>query len=253
MFPAERRRQIAKVVNEQGSCSIAELARMFDVSEMTIHRDLSTLEQSGLLRKARGGAVASGPYVVPVDYRARLQSYEAEKDRIGQRAVELIQNGETIFLDAGTTCLSIARHLAGFADLTVYTSGPLLLLELAQAPHVEVHSTGGLLSKRTMAYVGPEAERVVSRIRADKCFIGASGFTIEDGVTDPLPLESSIKRAMVENALEVIVVATPDKFGRVTAHVTAPVEAIDTVMMNRETPEQYAQALTARGIRCIVV
>jgi DeoR/GlpR family transcriptional regulator of sugar metabolism len=251
MFPADRRRQIAHYVNEHGSTSITELSAMFNVSEMTIHRDLKTLDQTGLLRKTRGGALAPEPYLVLADYQSRLKSYEKEKEAIGCRALEFIQNGDTILLGPGTTCLSIARQCYGFNDLTVITNGPLIILELAKIPGITVHSTGGLLSKTVMAYVGPVAEKYLSTIRPDKCFIGANGITLEDGITDPLPFEASIKRKMVEVAQEVYLVATPDKFGHVSQHVSFPLEAVDVIIMHKDTPDEYCQGLESKAIRCV--
>jgi DeoR/GlpR family transcriptional regulator of sugar metabolism len=254
IFPANRRRQIAHLITQQGSCTIADLSRRFDVSEMTIHRDLAALEEMGLLRKTRGGAVAPDqPTLVPVDYQMRLRDQPEEKDLIGAAAARFVRNGDTILIESGTTALSVARNLRGFVDLVIYTNGPLALLELAPIPGVEVYSTGGMLSKRTMSLVGPDAEATLARVRADKCFIGASGFTIEEGVTDPLPLESSVKRRIVASSQEVFLVLTPDKFGRVLPHITTPLEAIDVVITHRDLPEADCQALSARGIRCVTV
>jgi DeoR family fructose operon transcriptional repressor len=224
---------------------------MFNVSEMTIHRDLKTLDKTGLLRKTRGGALAPEPYLVMADYQSRLKSFEKEKDAIGCRAMEFIQNGDTILLGPGTTCLSIARQCYGFSDLTVITNGSLIILELAKIPGVAVYSTGGLLSKTVMAYVGPDAEKQLTNTRPDKCFIGANGITLEDGVTDPLPLEASIKRKMVEVAQEVYLVATPDKFGRVAQHVSFPLEAVDVIIMHVDTPDDYCEELATKEINCI--
>lgn len=253
-FPAERRRQIARMISEQGSCTIADLSRRFDVSEMTIHRDLAVMDEMGLLRKTRGGAIAADkPGLVSVDYQMRLGANPEQKEMIGAAAVQFIRNGDTVIIESGTTALSVARNCRGFADLIVYTNGPLALLELAQIPGVDVYSTGGQLSKRTMSLVGPEAERALSRVRADKCFIGASGFTLEEGVSDPLPLESSVKRRMIESSQEVYLVLTPDKFGRLAQQITAPIEAIDAIITHRDLPDHYCRELSARGIRCITV
>lgn len=252
MFPAERRRQIVQRVNEQGSLSIPQLSRLFNVSEMTIHRDLDALANMGLLYKTRGGALASEKQIVPFDYQQRLNSYPLEKDVIGHCAAQFIHNGDTILLEAGTTSLSVACHCRNFDNLTVYTNGPMVALELAQVQGVEVYSTGGLLSKLTMAYVGPEAERVISQIRPDKCFLGANGFTLQDGVTDPLPLEASIKRKMVEVSQEVYLVITPDKFGHVAPHVSVPVDAIDIIILHKDTPEHYFQELTDHNVRYVI-
>jgi DeoR family fructose operon transcriptional repressor len=252
MFAAERRRQIARIVSGQGSCSIPDLARMFEVSEMTIHRDLTALERMGVLRKTRGGALAAEPYAIPLDYHARLQSLQAEKDAIGSAAAQFIADGDTVIIEASTTSLSIVRHCRKLSNVTMYTNNPLAVIEAAQLPNVEVYSCRGLLSKRAMALVGPETERDLLDIRANKCFVGASGLTLEDGVTDPLLLEASVKRRMVEVSQEVYVVATHDKFGRVTSQVSVPLEAIDVVITDKGTDEEYRRKLTERGIRCVV-
>jgi DeoR family fructose operon transcriptional repressor len=252
MFAAERRRKIAQIVNGQGSCSIAELSRVFDVSEMTIHRDLSALEHMGVLRKTRGGALAAEPYTIPLDYQGRLQALQAEKDAIGRRAAEFIRDGETIILEASTTSLSVVRHCRNLTNVIIYTNSPLVVIEGAQLPRVEIYCCGGLLARRTMAIVGPEAERALANLRADKCFVGANGLTLEDGVTDPLPLEASVKRVMVEVSQEVYVVATHDKLGRVSPQVSVPLEAIDVVITDQASDQEFLQALTERGIRCVV-
>lgn len=252
MFPAERRRKIVQYVKDRGGISIAALSEILNVSEMTIHRDLNALNEMGLLRKTRGGALAFEEQMVPIDYQDRLQSYPVEKDRIGRKAVEFIRDGETVFFEAGTTSLSAARYCTGFSRLTVFTNGPMIALELAKVPGVEIYSTGGMLSKQTMALVGPQAEKVLSEIRPDKCFISAHGVTVTDGLTDPLPLETSVKRKIIEVAQEVYLLATPNKFGRISAHISAPIEAIDVVVTNAETPGEFIQALKSKNIRCII-
>jgi DeoR/GlpR family transcriptional regulator of sugar metabolism len=252
MFPAERRRKIERLVNEQGTVSITELSEIFSVSEMTIHRDLKALERMGALQKMRGGALASQPYLGPTDYRKRQASYQEEKDIIGRKAIQFIKDGDTIFLGPGTTVLSVARHCRSFRNLTVYTNGPAIVNELATIPGVEVHCTGGMLSKSTMAFVGPDTEHVISLLRPDKCFVGAHGFTLENGVTDALPLEASSKRRIVEVTQEVYLVVTADKFGHVAQHVAVPLEAIDVVITHAEVPEQYLEQLCHCDVRCVI-
>lgn len=253
MFAAERRRQIAQIVNAQGSSSIADLSHMFGVSEMTIHRDLATLEEAGLLRKTRGGALAAEPYAIPLDYQIRLQTLQAEKDAIGRAAAQLIQSGDTVIVEASTTSLSMVRYCRNLSNVIMYTNSPLVVIDAAQLPGVEVFCCGGLLSKRTMAIVGPEAERIVSGLRPSRCFVGASGFSLEAGVTDPLPLEASVKRKIVEVSQEVYVLATHDKFGRVSPQVSVPLADIDMVITDKGTDESFRKRLAERGIRCEAV
>ncbi|MGD8753058.1 MAG: DeoR/GlpR family DNA-binding transcription regulator [Anaerolineales bacterium] len=253
MFPAERRRRIERLVNEQGKVTIAKLSEMFNVSEMTILRDLKTLESMGTLRKIRGGALPMEFSVIPTDYRNRLSSHPEEKDLIGLHAKKFIKDRDTIFIGPGTTALYVARHCKGFQDLTVYTNGPTILNELASMPGVEVHCTGGMLSKNTMTLVGPETEQAIRYLRPDKSFIGAHGLTLENGITDPCSMEATFKRRLVEVTQEVYLVVTPDKFGNLAQQVVAPIEAIDVVITHKDTPEHYINELRKCDIRCVVV
>jgi DeoR/GlpR family transcriptional regulator of sugar metabolism len=252
MFPAERRREIERLVNSEGAISITKLSDQFGVSEMTIHRDLKLLEDMGSIEKTRGGAVASRPYVVPTEYRKRLKSNEDLKSAIGRKAVEFIQDGDTIYLDPGTTSLQVARALQGFSNLTVYTNGPAIVVELSKIPGVEVYCTGGLLSKSSMAFVGPDAERTLSKIRPERCFVGAHALTIANGVSDPFPLEASLKRRAVEVSQEVYLIVTPDKFGNVAPHISVPLEAIDIVITNEGAPEIFLKELEANKLHCVL-
>jgi DeoR/GlpR family transcriptional regulator of sugar metabolism len=103
-----------------------------------------------------------------------------------------------------------------------------------------------------MAFVGPETEQFITLLRPDKCFVGAHGFTLAEGVTDPIPLAASCKRKMVEVSQEVYLVVTPDKFGNVAQQISIPLEAIDVVITHENTPKHYIDELAARGIRCVV-
>ena len=252
MFPAERRREIERLVSTEGAISIAKLSDQFGVSEMTIHRDLKLLEDLGSIEKTRGGAVASRPYIVPTEYWKRLKSNEDLKIAIGNKALEFIEEGDTIYLDPGTTSLHLARVLQGFNNLTVYTNGPAIVTELSKMSGVEVYSTGGLLSKSSMAYVGPDAERIISKIRPAKCFVGAHALTIANGVSDPFPMEASLKRMAVEVSQEVYLIVTPDKFGYVAPHISVPLEAIDIIITNDTAPEIFIKELEANKIHCVL-
>jgi DeoR family transcriptional regulator, fructose operon transcriptional repressor len=253
VFPAERRRQIEILLNSEGSVSVFELSKMFKVSEMTIHRDLNVLDKMGLIEKTRGGAIASRPYSTPIEYRNRIRSNESLKAAIGKKAVEFIKEGETIFLEPGTTALQVARNLRGFKDLRVYTNGPAVIMELAKIPSIEVHCTGGLLSTTTMAYVGPDTERLISQIRPDKAFIGAQGVNIVNGVMDPFPMMASFKRKIAECSQEVYLLVTPDKIGITCSQVSVPLAAIDVVITNKDAPEYFLKELEGNKIHCVLV
>lgn len=252
MFPAERRRQIALQINEQGYVSIASLCDQFHVSEMTIHRDLYALEELGQIKKTRGGAVSQNDLQVPISYRARAAIHEEDKDRIGKMAAGLIHDGETVYLDASTTSMYIAKNLGKYERLTVYTHGHMISATLAEKQGVDVYSTGGMLSKDTMAFVGSYAERAIGALRPDKCFIGAAGISLEEGVLDPYYPEASMKRVIANASREVILVAVSDKFDKIAPHVSVPVEMLDVIITDGSITEKYMEELAKRGIRYLL-
>jgi DeoR/GlpR family transcriptional regulator of sugar metabolism len=253
MFPAQRRRQIAQQINEQGYVSIAKLCDQFQVSEMTIHRDLYALEELGQIKKTRGGAVSYNDLQVPVSYRARAAIHEEDKDKIGKKAAELIHDGETVYLDASTTSMYIAKNLGEYERLTVYTHGHMISTVLAEKQGVDVYSTGGMLSKDTMAFVGSYAERAIGTLRPDKCFIGAAGISLDEGVLDPFYPEASMKRVIVDASREVFLVAVSDKFDKIAPHVSVPIEMIDVIITDSSISEKYVEELGKKGIRCLLV
>lgn len=252
MFPAQRRREIAERINENGYVSIAELSVQFGVSEMTIHRDLYALEEIGRIKKTRGGAVSQADISVPVSFRARLAVHEDAKDRIGRKAAGLIRDGETVFLDASTTCMYIAKNLGRMERLTVYTNGPMVAIELAEKEGVEVYCISGLLSKETMALVGPQAESSLGALRPDKCFIGALGISVEEGIMDPYFPEASVKRVVMNVSQEVFLVAAADKFSQIGPHLTAPLEMIGVVITDLTARKEHTDACLKMGIRVIL-
>ena len=109
------------------------------------------------------------------------------------------------------------------------------------------------MAKPEMAYVGPETEQAIAGLRPDKCFIGAHGFTLEEGVCDPTPISAAFKRKMVEVSQAVYLVVTPDKFGNIAPQISVPLDAIDGVITNQNTPDMYIEGLIASCIRCVVV
>jgi DeoR family fructose operon transcriptional repressor len=251
MFPAERKRKIAQLVAQRGAVTISELSQMFQVSEMTIHRDLAQLQALGFLEKTYGGAISRHTFVNP-DFTVRLKSNVAEKAGIAARAEELVKDGDSIILDASTTCLLLARRLRQKKNLTVFTTGPHALLELAGSPGLTVYATGGLLSSETMSLVGAEAERFLARLHVNKCFVGANSVTVEHGITDPYPPEAEVKRRIVEASDEVFLLADHSKFGAIALVTAVDLKAVDLVLTDTGTAPSQLQALEEAGIRYIL-
>lgn len=213
MLAAERRANIARMAEQHGSVRVAELSRMFDVTEETIRRDLEELEEGGYLKRTYGGAVNINGTGLELPFARRVESHREEKNVIARCAAAMVQEGETIILDASTTALWLAKHLIDRRDLTVLTNSIQVVMELAGRPGVRVICTGGNLRDRTLGFVGPLAERAISGYYVDKVFMSGKGLTPDGGLTDSNELEVELKKVMLAAAKERIALVDSSKLG----------------------------------------
>ncbi|MCL4418218.1 MAG: DeoR/GlpR family DNA-binding transcription regulator, partial [Actinobacteria bacterium] len=167
-----RRSKIAELVNEKGIVRIEELAKKFNISEVTIHRDLQYLENQGVLRKLRGGAIAT-PSEPEVQFSYRTQSCIEEKRQIGNATVQLIEEGDVIIMDGSTTCLEVAKRIKNMFNLTVFTNNPFIMYELMHSQGIVLYFIGGLFSRDLECFVGAEVEEYISHLHINKGVFGA--------------------------------------------------------------------------------
>ncbi len=203
----KRRSKIITVLAHRGNMSVADLARQFDVSEMTVRRDLHEMEQAGRVIRTPGGAALRRAITFEKDYAERLQKMAEAKDRIGRKAASLVNPGESIVLDSGTTTHCIARHLRGRSDIAVITFS-LSVLDDLQSARVEL--TGGVYRHRSLDLVGGGVGESLMKICANKVFFGAAAVSFERGVTVNDP---EAQRALVKAGLERILVVDSSKIG----------------------------------------
>jgi DeoR/GlpR family transcriptional regulator of sugar metabolism len=252
VFARERQMAIAQLVDEHGRARVAELADRFGVSAVTIRKDLLALEEDGRVIRTHGGAIApekSRPELA-FDIRERLQG--DEKTRIGAVAASLVGDGESVVLDASTTALYVARHLkdrAAWHRLTVVTNSIRIASELAGHPGITVLMTGGRVRWEALSVVGPLGDGVFRRVNVQKAFVGAVGFTIEDGLTDAQEEEAQIKRAMVAAARQVYAVIDHTKWGLVASATFCRTERLTGVITDHEAPQALVDATERLGIQ----
>jgi DeoR/GlpR family transcriptional regulator of sugar metabolism len=252
VFARERQEHIARIVEEHGRARVSDLAAQFRVSGVTIRKDLVALESERRLTRTHGGAIAidrSRPEL-SFDIRERLQA--DEKQWIGAAAAALVQDGESIVLDASTTALSVARHLKarpGWSQLTVLTNGLRIASELAGHPGIIVLMLGGRVRWEALSVVGQLGDGLFSRINVQKAFLGAAGFTLESGLADATDEEAQIKRSMVAAAREIIAIVDRTKWGRAAFATFCPTDQISTVLTDAGGPEEMVRALEGRGIQ----
>lgn len=252
MLGSERRSEIIRLLEGKKAVKVSDLSRMFNVSEATVRRDLGKLAQQGLLEKTYGGAIVKDGSRPWGTLEAGPDSLMEEKRRIGRATAELIEDGDTISLQAGSTTLQVARCLAGRNSLTVLTNDIDIAHELSKSPGIRVNLSGGILREGTRILVGPLAEQAISQFHVDKAILGVSAISLREGLTNVDLLDAQIKTAMMKGADEVIVVADHSKLGKVHFAKVAPITAIDKLVMDDGISPEDIEAFEAKGVEVIV-
>jgi DeoR family fructose operon transcriptional repressor len=247
----ERRRRILDVVNSGKAVTVEELSQMLDVSPSTVRRDLRFLESRGLVFRTHGGAMSP----IVTNYEPTLAEKENamvdEKRAIGRYAASLVEEGDTVIIDAGTTTIEIIRHLQ-VNKAVIVTNFLRVANELSYKADIEVIFTGGNFRFSTQAMVGPVAENFLEHIKADKAFIGTNGITIE-GFSTPNILEAKTKRAMVQSAEKVFVVSDSSKFGKESFVRFADLDEVDRIITDWHLEEDERHQFEDLGVGVIRV
>ena len=251
VFARERQAHIARIVEEHGRARVSDLATRFGVSSVTIRKDLLVLETDGRVVRTHGGAIVPDRSRPELAFEIRERLQQDEKSRIGAAAAELVQDGESIVMDASTTALAVARRLTargGWSQLTIITNGLRLASELAGSSGITVLMLGGRVRWEALSVVGQLGDGLFSRINVQKAFVGAAGFTIESGLSDATDEEAQIKRSMVAAAREVIAIVDHTKWERAAFATFCPTDKIDVVLTDERAPAPMLAGLRERGI-----
>ena len=253
MLIEERRRAILNALNREGRVLVADLARQFETSEVTIRKDLELLHGHGLVHRTHGGALpANEGALEDPTLREKEKLHRAENVRIAAAAVRLVQEGQVVILDSGTTTTAIARALRGFRNLTIVTNAVNIAAELSGAA-AEVILTGGTLRQNSFSLVGPIAEETLRRLNADILFLGVDGFDVHYGLSTPNLLEAKVNRVMVEVAKRTVAVCDSSKFGRRSLSLIVPPSALQQIITDNDIPKSDLRALRKTGIEVTLV
>jgi DeoR family transcriptional regulator of aga operon len=248
----ERRRAILESLKRDGRVLVLDLARRFETSQVTIRKDLEVLHAQGLVHRTHGGALPAreGALEDP-SLREKEKLHHKEKLRIAATAAGMVQEGQVVILDSGTTTTEIAKALRSFHNLTIVTNAVNIAAELS-GTSLEVILTGGTLRKNSFSLVGPIAEETLHRLNADLLFLGVDGFDVHYGLSTPNLLEAKVNRAMVEVAKRKVAVCDASKFGRRSLSLIVPPSALDEVITDRGISQADARALRKAGIEVTI-
>jgi DeoR/GlpR family transcriptional regulator of sugar metabolism len=249
---SDRRVKILERVADGMSIAVADLAREFGCSEMTIRRDIQRLERDGFLRRTYGGATAHLTRSVDLAFNARALAHAREKRLIALAATRLLDTARLLFLGIGTTTEQFARYLPAGLDLTVAT-GSLPIASLLGTRPVRVVILGGTVRRDELSCVGPAARATLERYRFDLAVLGTAGLTARWGITDLNDEEAEVHRMAIERSARVMVIADGSKLGVVAPAVVLPVDRIDRLVTDTSASPGELEALRALGVRVTVV
>jgi DeoR/GlpR family transcriptional regulator of sugar metabolism len=248
-----RRQQILNLLEETGSLDVGDLADRFAVSVVTIRKDLDDLEREGLLQRTFGGAVFSHRSRFNRSFLERASEHLPEKLAIAAAALEYIKDGDTIILDAGTTTLALAQVLKTHVKSAfIITCSVPVALEVSSAGY-DILLLGGMVRNKSLALLGRETLWMLDRYRADKAFLGSSGFTMEKGHTTPNPDDAQVKEAIMRVSREKYVLVDSSKFGDQCLTRFANLRDIDLTITDSRLPKAKIKALEAAGATLRIV
>lgn len=235
MLRIERHKQILQLLEQKSALRVRELAKALYTSEATVRRDLCELEKAGLLRRVYGG-VTLNEAQMPLDFRT--QENAAAKREIAARAVALISDGDTVFLDSSSTAQHLIPHLSRLRDLTILTNSHGVVEALCGTSH-RVFSTGGRLVPRNRAFVGPAAEGMLENFSPSIAFFSSQGLNESGEITDDSEEETSLRRAVLRRAARTVFLCDAGKLGKTHLFRLCHLSQVDEVICDGEIPAAY--------------
>ncbi len=256
MLPEERRTKILSILHQNKSATVTHLCQELKASEATIRRDLGILDDENKLERVRGGAImrSNTPVEKEETFGEKEGAYTREKQWIAQEAFKHLRDRDTIFLDAGTTTLELAK-LIGRSRIHVFvaTNAPHFSMYLSNNPNVEQFVVGGKIRNTTLSVVGAVAVDMVRRLHMNKVFIGVNAISPEYGLTTPDFEEAEIKRHILNQGRERFILADSTKFSKVALSEIAPLSYVDMIITSSIDDEAVRSACEKEGITLVEV
>lgn len=248
----ERRDKIVQMISMDRMVKVSDLTKIFNVSIETIRRDLEYLEEHGYLNRVYGGAVVKSMYGLEPAYSAREIKNYIEKVAIGQKAIEFVEDGDTIEIDVGTTTLEFARALKGKKRVTVITNALQIAMALVDDENIRVIMLGGDVRKGELSTSGFLSEDGIGLFNVDKVFLGIGGITLEGGITDYHIEESNLRRHILKRTNKVIGLADYSKFGVTAMNEVCDLKKLNVIITDTKTDKLMVADIRNLGIKCVI-
>ncbi|MGG3528085.1 DeoR family transcriptional regulator [Bacillus pseudomycoides] len=234
--PVERRNKIIEILEQREHVEVSYLSDAFQVSLMTIRRDLEKLEKDGKVIRMYGGVKLKTKRVYEYSMEERLNSNKREKLAIAHEAARLIEDGDVVAFDASTTALEVSKLIKDRKDVTVVTNNLSIAIELADVPEIVVIVLGGFLRGKSLSVMGASLKQYLETIYIDKAFISSKALSFHEGLTDTAIDEGEAKQAMLSKSNEVIVLADHTKLGKVAFYKVCDKQGITKIITDELIP-----------------
>lgn len=251
LFASERRKKILEMIQQHKKVTVPQLCELFNVSGATIRNDLREMESVNLLTRTHGGAILTKTGL-ELDSTAKKDQYSQEKKLIAKEAIQLIEDGDTIALDTGTTTLELAKLLNQRRHLTVVTNDIVIARCLEEIDSVNTVLLGGVVRRKFHCTVGAAGIRMLSAMAVDKAFMATNSFSIFRGATTPDMNQAETKKAMMSMANRVILLCDSSKIGRDSFMQFATVTDLDVLISDYNMKEDIAKELEIKGVETII-
>lgn len=250
MLAAERRNLILEKLQEEKRVVVSELSQLYNVSEETIRRDLEKLENEGYAIKSYGGAVINENTSIDLPFNVRKNRNVAGKQRIAELAAALIQDGDSIMLDASTTAVFIAKAIKEKERLTVITNSIEILIELSDVSGWNIISTGGIMQEGYLALLGAKAEDTIREYYVDQVFVSCKGIDLERGIMDSNELFAHAKKTMMNSAKKRILAVDSSKFGENAFAKIGELRDVSALVTDKKPSEEWMKVLDECHVKC---
>ncbi len=252
LIPAQRREKIQDYLAGHQIVRTADLMDLLEISEATVRRDLEWLEQKGILERTHGGAILSQRMIFEQEYQLRAQHHPEEKKRIGELAASLIEDGEIVFINSGTTATQVLQHIRRDARITVFTNNVSALADIGD-PGFHYYLTGGQYQSRSNSLAGRFALDNLGLVYANKVILGVDGVSLKHGCTVPTDPEAEVVRRMIERTKgQIIIVADHSKWGVVSNFQIANINEIDKLVSDEGFSKSAIQDLAEHSIEVLI-
>jgi DeoR/GlpR family transcriptional regulator of sugar metabolism len=252
MLPNQRREKMLDLIKEDGHAKVAQLSRIFKVTEVTIRQDLEKIEKEGHIKREHGGAFLKNVESNVKSIKLRNQDNLPEKAAIASMAIQFISDGDTIILDSGSTTTEIAKLIRGYKNLTVITNALNIALILGGDPGINLVVTGGEFKSPTLSLTGQKAADFFINLHVDKLFLATAGISLKSGLTYPSISDIVVKRAMIESADVVYLVADSSKIGKNSFASLGALSLINFLITDSNIKEKDMEIMKEHDVNLII-